>query len=47
MSLSLIRRPLGRIFILDFVYIPRKFSSDPKLFPLKTKKYLHHHPVDC
>jgi hypothetical protein len=23
----------GRIFILDFAYISRKFPSDPRLFP--------------
>jgi hypothetical protein len=32
---------------VDFDYISRKFFSDPGLFPLKTKKYLHRHPVDC
>jgi len=34
----------GRIFILDFAYISRKFPFDPRLFPLKLKKYLHCHP---
>jgi hypothetical protein len=37
---------LGRILILDFAYVSRKFPSDPRLFPLKTKKYLHRHLVD-
>jgi len=46
MSPSLIRRPLGRIFILDFAYISRMFPSHPRLFSLKTKKYLHRHPSD-
>jgi hypothetical protein len=36
----------GQIFILYFAYISRKFHSDPRHFPLKTKKYLHHHPAD-
>jgi hypothetical protein len=35
----------GRIFILDFAYILRKFASDLRLFCLKTKKYLHRHPL--
>jgi len=35
-----------RIFILDFVYISRKFHLPPGFFPLKTKKYLHRHPAD-
>jgi len=40
----------NRIFILDFAYISRRFPSDPRFFSVKTKKYLHHHPVlivDC
>ena len=37
----------GRIVILDFVYISRKFPDDRGFFPKKTKKYLHRHPVDC
>ena len=31
---------------LHFAYISRKVPSDPRLFPLKTKKYLRRHPVD-
>jgi hypothetical protein len=38
---------LGRIFILDFAYILRTFPSAPRLFSLKTKKYLRRHPMDC
>jgi hypothetical protein len=32
---------------VDFARISRKFPSDPRLFSLKTKKYLYRHPVDC
>jgi hypothetical protein len=30
----------------DSAYISRKFPSNPNPFSLKTKKYLHRHPVD-
>jgi len=36
-----------QIFIIDFASISRKFPADPRLFLLKTKKYLHRHPIDC
>jgi len=35
----------GRIFILGFAYISRKFPSDPRLFPSEIDKYLHPHRV--
>jgi len=48
LSLSKHKADLGnRPFILGFAYISRKFPSDPRLFPLKTKKYLRRNPVDC
>ena len=35
----------GRIFILAFAYILRKFPSDVRLLSLETKKRLRRHPV--